>query len=249
MNDAGLPIEDFIQAITSQLDRTQEALALKADAGLPLTFAVRDLSLDLRTHVDVAGSVVRIRPAGPADGDASLLRLSLSTITRPMIEENTRPVSQAVEETSLREVLGDDLTDEEERRLEWAGVRSIEQLRTLRAGHADAVLNRATRLPVQRLWNKLQAASQPQIHDLRPAPGAPTAPNGPQEWIASGRNLVGRTGTQVRLRGEPVDVIEAKPDLIRLRSFPHQQGGVLEIETEDGVAAVATPPPAPEGQP
>ena len=50
MTDAGLPIEEFIQAITSQLDRTQEALALKADAGLPLTFAVRDLSLDLRTH-------------------------------------------------------------------------------------------------------------------------------------------------------------------------------------------------------
>ena len=43
--DPGLPIENFIQALTSQLDRAQAALALKARAGLPLTFAVKDLTL------------------------------------------------------------------------------------------------------------------------------------------------------------------------------------------------------------
>jgi hypothetical protein len=244
MTDTGLPIEDFIQAITSQLDRTQEALALKADAGLPLTFAVRDLSLDLRTHVDFSGSVVRIRPAGPADSDASTLRLSLSTITRPMIEENTRPVSDATQETSLREALGDDLTDEEERRLEWAGVRSVEQLRSLRAGRAEAALNRTTRLPVQRLWSRLQAASQPQIHDLRPLPGA--GPHEPREWVATGRNLLGTHGPDVRLGGESVDVVDARPDRLRLRVLPQQLGSTLEITTEDGIAAVAlvAPPPS-----
>lgn len=242
MSDTGLPIEDFIQAITSQLDRTQEALALKASAGMPLTFAVRDLSLDLRTHLDVSGSVVRIRPAGPGDGEASMLHLSLSTITRPMIEENTRSMSVTAGETSLRDALGDDLTDDEERRLEWAGVRSVEQLRNLRDRSAGNALNRTTRLPVQRLWSRLQDASRPEIHDVRPSPGEP------REWTAVGRNLLGRSGARVRLGGEPVDVVEARPDSIRLRALPHQLGAVLEIETEDGVAAVSMLAGEPEAE-
>ncbi|MGH7451623.1 MAG: hypothetical protein ACRENG_09785, partial [bacterium] len=63
-NDNSLPIEQFIQALTSQLDRAQDALRLKA-VNRPLTFAVKDLTLDLRSHLEISGSVVRIRPAGP----------------------------------------------------------------------------------------------------------------------------------------------------------------------------------------
>src|SRR5262245_32628540 len=86
---AAVPIEHFIQALTSQLDRAQTAIALKARAGLPLTFAVKDLRLDLRAHIEMDGSVVTIRPAGPGDSDASTLHFDLTTITRPMMEENT----------------------------------------------------------------------------------------------------------------------------------------------------------------
>src|SRR5262249_41008264 len=100
-SEIGLPIEQFIQALTSQLDRAQAALALKASAGLPLTFAVKDLTLDLRTHVEMVGSVVCIRPAGPGEGDASTLRLQLTTITRPMIEENSVSLAAQPNEPSL----------------------------------------------------------------------------------------------------------------------------------------------------
>jgi hypothetical protein len=41
--DGGLPVEQFIQALTSQLDRVQSTMAMKARAGLPMTFAVKDL--------------------------------------------------------------------------------------------------------------------------------------------------------------------------------------------------------------
>ena len=62
--DTGVPIEQFIQALQTQLDRAQTAMAMKAEnLDLPLTFAVKDLSLDLRTHVEIVRSEVRIRPA------------------------------------------------------------------------------------------------------------------------------------------------------------------------------------------
>src|SRR6185295_19091005 len=91
--DHSVPIEQFIQALQTQLDRAQTAMAIKAEnLDLPLTFAVKDLSLELRTHVEVVRSEVRIRPAGPGDGDASTLHLALTTITRPMIKENAQPM-------------------------------------------------------------------------------------------------------------------------------------------------------------
>ena len=64
--DSGLPVEQFIQALTSQLDRAQDAMALKAHVR-PLTFAVKDLTLDLRAHFAMSGSAVHIIPAGPGE--------------------------------------------------------------------------------------------------------------------------------------------------------------------------------------
>src|SRR6185503_5085908 len=130
--DNSVPIERFIQALQTQLDRAQAAMALKAEnLDLPLTFAVKDLSLDLRTHVEVVRSEVHIRPAGPGDRDASTLHLALTTITRPMIKENAKSMSIDPDEPSLKEAVGDQLTDEEQKRLEWAGVHTVAQLKKI----------------------------------------------------------------------------------------------------------------------
>ena len=47
MQQAGVPFDLFIQALTEQLDKAQASMALKARfAKLPMTFAVKDVSLD-----------------------------------------------------------------------------------------------------------------------------------------------------------------------------------------------------------
>ena len=46
--EATLPLEHFIQAVQSQLDNAQTAMAVKArNLNLPLTFAIKDVTLDL----------------------------------------------------------------------------------------------------------------------------------------------------------------------------------------------------------
>src|SRR5947209_8510792 len=152
-NGAGsVPIEQFIQALTTQLDRAQSAMAMKAEnLDLPLTFAVKDLSLDLRTHIDVVKSQVHIRPAGPGDKDASTLHLALTTITKPMIRENARTLAAAPDEATIKERMGDELTDDEQTRLEWAGVQTVSQLRKLTQSGGGRDLERVASLPVDRL--------------------------------------------------------------------------------------------------
>ena len=83
------PIEDFLEAITAQLDRTQDSLRLKA-VNRPLTFAIKDFNIDLSVFVEMdRDGLVRLRPAGPNESGASIIKIGLTTITRPMIEENT----------------------------------------------------------------------------------------------------------------------------------------------------------------
>jgi len=154
MQQAGVPFDLFIQALTEQLDKAQASMALKARfAKLPMTFAVKDVSLDLRAFVQVIDDDVWVRPAGPGDVAASSIKLALTTITRPMIEENAVTYQAEDPKFSLREALGDRINDDEQRRLERIGVRSIGQLNELRlaAGvHLEAPLLRSGMLPMIR---------------------------------------------------------------------------------------------------
>jgi hypothetical protein len=149
--------------VTSQLDRAQDALRLKANAQRPLTFAVKDLTLELRSQLEMSGSVVRIRPAAANEAQASMVHLSLTTITRPTIEENTVQLAADPDDPPLKEVLGPDLSEEErddaQRRLEWAGIHTVSQLRDLQRQSSPEMLERVTQLPVQRLRLALSKAA------------------------------------------------------------------------------------------
>jgi len=59
-----VPFDVFIQALTLQLDKAQAAMAMKARvARLPLTFAVKDVSLDLRAFVRMINDEMWVRPS------------------------------------------------------------------------------------------------------------------------------------------------------------------------------------------
>lgn len=247
--DEGLPLEHFIQAVTSQLDRAQETMALKAKAGLRLTFAVKDLTLDLRTHVEMAGAEVRIRPAGPGEGDTSVLHLALTTITRPMIEENTVATALDPDEPTLEDVLPE-TSEDDRRRLEWAGIRTVSQLRDVQRSGGMEAIRRVSTLPVDRLRAALTRASQPQVSAVLPVhPGAHGDASGGAEGYGPaeppllrirGRNLVGERPPRVRIDGQSTHVIDANERELVVRPRAGLIGGLLEVETAPGEVASTT---------
>src|SRR4029078_4266503 len=87
----------------------------------PLNSALKDFSLDLHVfaELDPEGHV-RFRTAGPNETGASTVHLTFTTITRPMVEENTLSL-QATQGPSLDE-LG--LAPDEQKRLEQLGVKN-----------------------------------------------------------------------------------------------------------------------------
>jgi hypothetical protein len=256
MSDAkgGVPIEQFIQALTTQLDRAQNAMALKAEnLDLPLTFAVKDLSLDLRTHVEVVKSVVRIRPAAPGDVDASTLHLSLTTITKPMIRENAKAMKFDPQEQTLKDA---DLTEEEQNRLEWAGIHTVDQLRRSTESGGGGDVERVASLPVDRLRQALSRASNPQVERIEPYGHSEGLGNGSTPLLRiQGRNLIRNGAPRVSIAGQPVSILKATNQEVVIAPLEHQFGGMLSIETAAGSIAEAmfdlTPhmaPPAKEAK-
>ncbi len=157
------PIEDFLEAITAQLDKTQDALRLKA-INRPLTFALKDFNIDLKVFVEMdEQGLIRFRPGGPNETGASTVTIGFTTITRPMIEENT--VSLELTQSPTLEEIG--LKPDEQKRLERLGVRNAAQLRRLESQAGDNTMSRMSGVDVSKLRQALQMG-RPALHTIEP---------------------------------------------------------------------------------
>jgi hypothetical protein len=259
MQDAGVPFDVFIQALTEQLDKAQALMALKARVGkLPMTFAVKDVSLDLRAFVRIVDDDVYVRPAGPGDAASSSIRLALTTITKPMIEENAMSFKAEDPKFSLREALGDRISEDDQRRLERLGVRSIGQLNELRKAAGADVVARLARMPVNRLQQAMLAASAPRVTRVErggiaappsalpsathPSPAEPAATGTRPQPLPARVHLdapllrAGRVPI-VRAGGMPVPVVQAQDQALVLQPLAQQLGSVAELDFGDGQTA------------
>ena len=251
--DATLRLEDFIQAVQSQLDNAQAAMAVKARTlHLPLTFAIKDINLDRRAHVEVVDSEIRIRPAGAGEKEASVFHLVFTAITRPAIEENAISFATDPDDRPLDE-LGDELTTDERKRLEWAGVRTVKQFQEAEDSGAVHTIGRVTNLPVERLRKALERASTPLVSRVEPV-----LPSTEQEHPllrVTGRNLV-RQGSfpQVRIGDRPVSILKSAPDELLLAPDDDQWAGELSLRSAPSLSTAMSfdlealrPSPRPAG--
>jgi hypothetical protein len=256
-----VPLEDFIQAVQAQLDTAQTRMTLKAQNDrLPLTFAIRDISMDLKAHVELAQGEVRIRPAGPADTDPTVLHLVFTAITKPMIDENAVQLSVDDADDTPLSALGDELDDDERRRLEGIGVRTVSKLNEMTKRGFGGSVGRITRLPVNKLEGVLSRATRPMVHDIA-GEGEPDETDGLRRRLrVKGRNLL-RDGAppQVAIGGRPVSVVHASeselvlaPDADQLAgqmSLAHDHRSATEVWFDQAAvrSAPAAPPPSGNG--
>ena len=246
--DGGFLVEEFLDAVSAQLDRTQDALAAKAKVR-PLMFALRTFSVDLQVFVTMGDNgTVRLRSAQPGETGSSTLKLEFTTITRPMVEENT--VSFAMAQAPTLQEAG--LDQQQQRALERVGVHNVAQLQALRASGAgvDGIARLTEGLvPADRLRTALRFGRPELLHVAPvppgPAPAAPAAPapaapvvlvpSGTQRLQLVGRNLLARgAAPTVRLAGQPLETSAAEDDgLIAHVPAGLPAVGALEIDLGD----------------
>jgi hypothetical protein len=249
--DGTFLVEEFLGAITSQLDRTQDALALKA-VNRPLTYAIKDFDMELKVFVDLdPEGKVRFRSPGANEAGASSIKIGFTTITRPMIEENTVELALS-KSPSLKEA---GVPDAERQRLERLGVRNMAELQRLRQSTGTAGIARMADVSVDRVRSAL-TFGKPQVSVVKPAPqpapvtaqppvfAQPPAPApkpvfvppGTKRIELSGRNLLGAGGPPLlRLAGMPLSVAEADDSRLVVE-LPDgaPPAGTLEVDHGDG---------------
>lgn len=165
VGDGSFLVEEFINAITSQLDRVQDSLRVKA-VNRPLTYALKDLTLELKVFVDMdAQGNVRFRTSAPNEAGSSVVHLGFTTITKPMIEENT--ISLASTRSTSLEELG--LGPEDRQKLERVGVRNLAQLNRLGSSTGVQTVARLADVSLDRLKLAI-ATGRPQVHAVHPEP-------------------------------------------------------------------------------
>lgn len=222
-----IPVDDFLAAIGEQLDRAQDALAIKARTGRPLTWALKEFKIALQVFVemDPQGQVLW-RSAGPNETGASTVHLDFTTITRPMIEENTYSALDEVDARPIEQIGGNDLSDEERVRLRRLGVRNVGQLKRLAPRERLDSVGGAVNIPVGKLEAMLRASSRPTVqnHDF--------VKKGDETFLRiQGANLTDGINTEVRLAGEPVEVVDATPSVLLVRPMEHHTSGQIEVMT------------------
>jgi hypothetical protein len=227
------PVEEFVQALSAQLDRAQDTLALKARTGRPLTFALKDMAVELKVFWEVQNGRLLMRHMVPGEEGASTVRFTFTTITRAMVEENTFAVGMDDDGRRLEEVApGDPLADEDRRKLELAGVRTVGQLKRMSQGADPKQVGTLLDIPVNRLERLLRQSAQPMVSRTEAVGGA----RGRKLLRIRGANLSAADPPEVRLNGERVEVMEARPNELLVRPMSHHREGELEIRVGEARA-------------
>jgi len=219
-----VPVDEFVQAVGAQLDRAQDALALKVSGGnRPLTWALKDLQIELRVFVefDDRGRLM-LRSAGPNEKEASALHFSFTTITRPMVEENSYQYQRETDPRSIEDFRGSaEFDGDTQRKLDLLGVRTMGQLKQLDPMAVQAVMG----IPATKLQAALAASSRPAVTGQEVV----ARPDGVRLLKIRGANLYSGVLPEVRLAGQPVEVLDAQPNALLVRPLAIHDEGQVEV--------------------
>src|SRR5437764_13194051 len=87
-------LEDFVDSLVVELDKTRETLAVKA-INRPLSYTVKDLELDLNIFPTFDGDRVSFVTAAPGQQGSSKVPISLNSITDQQIRATTKTPTTA----------------------------------------------------------------------------------------------------------------------------------------------------------
>ncbi|HXT14990.1 MAG TPA: hypothetical protein VN706_05135 [Gemmatimonadaceae bacterium] len=148
-------LEDFVDSLVVDLDKTRETLAVKA-INKPLSYTVKELALDLNIFPTYDGDNVRFVTAQPGQEGASKVSIQLGSIT----DQQVRATSKVPEKTkgpSLDDIAVDKTTKKELRKL---GVQSVDDLQRIERKNVDLKKVGNNDIDYRSISNQIQQAQR-----------------------------------------------------------------------------------------
>src|SRR5205085_12643932 len=82
-------LEDFVDSLVVELDKTRETLAVKA-INKPLSYTVKEVALDLNIFPTYDGDQVKFITAQPGEQGASKVTIQLGSITDQQVRATSK---------------------------------------------------------------------------------------------------------------------------------------------------------------
>lgn len=215
-------LESFVDSLVVELDRARETLAVKS-VNRPLSYAVKDLSMDLQIFPTYEGDSVRFRTAEPGQEGYSTITLQLASITDQQIRATSKaPLGR--DEVPIEQA---PIDPDAVQRLRRLGVRSVDDIEKLEERNVDLQGATGGAVNYNKLANMIRQARRGKTPPtVRGASVKPTS-QGPVLHI-QGDNL------SVSAEHEPVAVVNNH--LAQVLNYGPDQ---IEILVDDDVPARA----------
>lgn len=150
-------LEDFVDSLVVELDKTRETLAVKA-INKPLSYTVKDLALDLNIFPSYDGDQVKFITAQPGQQGASKVTIQLGSITDQQVRATTK-VPGAKNDINIDEIDIDKATKKQLRKL---GVNSVDDLKQIEQKNVDLQKVSDNTIDYKKLANQIQKSRRGQ---------------------------------------------------------------------------------------
>lgn len=151
-------LEDFVDSLVVELDKTRETLAVKA-INKPLSYSVKEVALDVNAFPTYDGDAVRFTTAQPGQDGASRLTIQLNSITDQQVRATTKVREGGVPDESLDEL---DVDAKTRSKLRKIGVKSVDDLQELQNRKVDIKAATDSDIDYSQLARKIQQSRRVQ---------------------------------------------------------------------------------------
>lgn len=125
-------LEEFVDSLVVELDKTRETLAVKS-INKPLSYTVKELSMDLNAFPSYDGDVVKFVTAQPGQQGASKVTIQLGSITDQQVRATSKiPGGKA--DINIDKIA---VPKETKRTLRRLGINSVGDLKELQRKNVD----------------------------------------------------------------------------------------------------------------
>lgn len=150
-------LEDFVDSLVVELDKTRETLAVKA-INKPLSYTVKEVALDLNIFPTYDGDQVTFVTAQPGQEGASKVSIQLGSITDQQVRATTK-VPGAKGDINLDEI---DLDKTTKKKLRKLGVNSVDDLKQIEQKNIDIKKVSDTGIDYTQLANQIRKSKRDQ---------------------------------------------------------------------------------------
>ncbi len=216
-NNKSWNLESFLDSLIVELDKARETLAVKA-INKPLTYAVKDLSLEMQLFPRFDGREVQFVTAEPGQTGASKIAIQLGSITDQQVRKTTKnPISKDDVSFDIIEEMDED-TKESLRKI---GVTSVNDLAAVERKNVDLEKVSKKKVSYKKLASLLQKARRGDFPpSVRRASFSMAAEQPMLEVEGSNLSLHKDYSPVAVLNGELVEILSAGNKWINLQVNP-----------------------------